>query len=103
MLTSVVVIAEEEIKNFGGEGVIYTIPTIGKYGILPEMLRHRDLPAANGLIQLTTFLAIIFGVIAAGSFHERLANELWIAGLVCVCIAVLGTGTSLLIRKTPVA
>ena len=37
MLTSVVVIAEEEIKNFGGEGVIYTIPTIGKYGILPEL------------------------------------------------------------------
>lgn len=38
MLTSVVVVvvAEEEIKNSGGEGVIYTIPTAGKHGILPE-------------------------------------------------------------------
>ena len=43
MLTSVVVIAEEEIKNFGGEGVIYTIPIIGKYGILPELGGLQDI------------------------------------------------------------
>ena len=37
MLTSVVVVvAEGEIKNSGGEGVIYTIPIAGKHGILPE-------------------------------------------------------------------
>ena len=39
MLTSVVVvaIAKGKIKNSEGEGVIYTIPIIGKYGILPEL------------------------------------------------------------------
>ncbi len=31
----------------------------GKYGILPEMLRTSDLPRANGIILMTTFLAII--------------------------------------------
>ena len=29
-----------------------------KYGILPEMLRSEDLPRANGVILMTTFLAI---------------------------------------------
>ena len=39
MLTSVViiVIAKRKIKNFEEEGVIYTIPIIGKYGILPKL------------------------------------------------------------------
>ena len=30
-----------------------------KYGILPEMVRARDLPRFNGIIQMTTFLSII--------------------------------------------
>ena len=39
MLTNVIVIviAKGEIKNSGKESVIYTIPIIGKYGILPEL------------------------------------------------------------------
>ena len=38
MLTSMVVVAvvKGEIKNFEGEGVIYTILIISKYGILPK-------------------------------------------------------------------
>ena len=48
----------------------------GKYGILPEMLRARDLPAANGLIQLTTFLAIIFGAFAAGALKDEFPDAL---------------------------
>ncbi len=46
----------------------------GKYGILPEMLRKSDLPRANGLILMTTFLAIIFGTAAAGLLSE-MASE----------------------------
>ncbi len=46
----------------------------GKYGILPEMLRKSDLPRANGVILMTTFLAIIFGTAAAGLLSE-LAGE----------------------------
>ena len=74
-----------------------------KYGILPEMVRQRDLPAVNGIIQMTTFMAIIFGTAAAGYVKEWFADQLWIITAACVAIAVLGTITSLLVRRTPVA
>jgi len=71
----------------------------GKYGILPEMLRERDLPAANGLVLMTTFLAIIFGSAVAGVLMDWWGGRLWLAGLMCVGIAGLGTATSLAIRR----
>jgi MFS family permease len=85
----------------------------GKYGILPEMLREDDLPRANGLILMTTFLAIIFGAASAGFFSDlaaegsvsidTAAQRMWIASAVCIGIAVVGTATSLLVRKVPPA
>lgn len=74
-----------------------------KYGILPEMLRTRDLPRANGIILMATFLAIIFGLSAAGAAKQQFSNMLWIASLPCLAIAVTGFITSLMIRETPVA
>ena len=71
-----------------------------KYGILPELLSERNLPAANGIIQMTTFLAIIFGTAAAGYGKDLLQGELWIISIGCLVIAILGTLTSLLIRRT---
>lgn len=73
----------------------------GKYGILPEMLRERDLPAANGMVLMTTFMAIILGSALAGILMDWSNNQVWLGGLVCVAIAVLGTLTSLAIRKQP--
>ena len=70
----------------------------GKYGILPELFRDRDLPQANGIILMTTFLAIIFGIALAGAFFPE---HLWMLGLLCVAVAVVGTSTSLLIRIVP--
>lgn len=75
-----------------------------KYGILPELFRPRDLPAANGVMTMTTFLAIIFGAAVAGVLMEKLPPQYgWIAGMVCVGIAVVGTITATIIRRTPVA
>lgn len=74
-----------------------------KYGILPEMLRERDLPTSNGLIQMTTFLAIIFGTVVAGVCMVQFRNSLQAITGICVGIAVLGTLSSLLIKRTPVA
>lgn len=74
-----------------------------KYGILPEMLREEDLPAANGLIQMTTFLAIIFGTVLAGQSVVAFRATLWVVTAMCVAIAVTGTLTSLLVRRTPIA
>ncbi len=80
-----------------------------KYGILPEMLRGSDLPRANGLILMTTFLAIIFGTASAGLVGHWLvddsapladsAGRLWRGSALCVGIAVVGTLTALWIRR----
>lgn len=74
-----------------------------KYGILPEMLRERDLPRANGFILMTTFLAIIFGTVVAGFLLKEFRDRLWVGSTVCVSIAVLGTLTSLFVRRVPPA
>ncbi len=83
----------------------------GKYGLLPELFRSSDLPRANGLILMSTFLAIIFGFTVAGKLVDVLvgenieenANRLWIGSIVCVAIAIVGTLSSLIIRRTPPA
>ena len=74
-----------------------------KYGILPEMLRGQDLPRANGFIMMTTFLAIIFGTVAAGFLLKEYREQLWIGSVLCISIAVIGTLTSLFVRRVPPA
>lgn len=82
-----------------------------KYGILPELFPSKDLPKANGIILMTTFLAIIFGTVSAGFLGDLLvepgqslvdaAPQLWIGSMICIGIAVAGTWTSLWIRPVP--
>jgi acyl-[acyl-carrier-protein]-phospholipid O-acyltransferase/long-chain-fatty-acid--[acyl-carrier-protein] ligase len=99
-----------------------------KYGILPEMLRDRDLPRANGFMLMTTFLAIIFGTAVAGVLladyrspeqiaaaaalpdaeriaaeQARVAGQLWLGSVACIALAVVGTITSLWVRRVPTA
>jgi len=82
----------------------------GKYGILPEMLRAKDLPWANGTMLMFTFFAIIFGTYTGGALKDAAEaaggggiQSVSLAVIACVLIAALGTGTSLLIRSTPAA
>ena len=94
-------------------GVHSTFFGPGKYGILPELYRKEELPRANGLILMSTFLAIILGVVTAGLLKDLLVIEnpdgtadyrnLWIGSLVCTGIAVVGSITSMMIRYTPPA
>lgn len=72
----------------------------GKYGILPELFRETDLPAANGIILMTTFLAVIFGTALAGGLMTTFGRDLWIISVVCIVIALIGVGTSLLVKRT---
>ncbi len=74
-----------------------------KYGILPEMLRDEDLPQANGVIQMTTFVAIIFGMASAGFVKQAFPDALWKTSYFCIGIAIIGTISSLWVRRTPVA
>ncbi len=71
-----------------------------KYGILPELFTRRQLLPVNGTVQMTTFLAIIFGMALAGIALDALDDSLWYASVIAVGIAFIGTLTSLLIRRT---
>ncbi len=84
-------------------GLQSTIFGPAKYGILPEMVRAEDLPRFNGDIQMTTFLALILGVSIGGFLLDIFYDALWLGSLVCVGIAIVGTMTSFLVRKTPIA
>jgi MFS family permease len=74
-----------------------------KYGSLPELFTVRSLSRANGLVESTTFLAVILGTTAGGFlsniFYER---EAWI-GVILIFLALIGTCTSLFIRTMPPA
>ena len=73
-----------------------------KYGILPELYAKNRLPGINGIFLMTTFVAIIGGAAAAGALKDWLPNLIWSQGM-CVLIAIMGTLTSLPIRKLPPA
>jgi acyl-[acyl-carrier-protein]-phospholipid O-acyltransferase/long-chain-fatty-acid--[acyl-carrier-protein] ligase len=74
-----------------------------KYGILPEVLPDRDLSRANGLLEMSTFVAIVAGT-AIGSYVFGVSRgQLWITGLAVLAIAIIGTATSFGIAETPAA
>ena len=72
-----------------------------KYGILPEMIPDKDLSRANGLLEMSTFLAIILGTTLGGILLVAWKDQLGTIGLVLVGLAVVGTFTSLGIVKVP--
>lgn len=72
-----------------------------KYGALPELLPARHLPTANGVVLMTTFLAIILGSALAGVLAHHFGDRLWLPGLVCVGIALLGTAAAWALRPLP--
>jgi MFS family permease len=88
-------------------GLQTTFFSPAKYGILPEMMRERDLPMVNGVISMTTFLAIIFGTVVGGAASElarvQFGGRYWAMNLVCVTIAIAGTISSLFLRSSPAA
>src|SRR5260221_7924605 len=65
-----------------------------KYGILPEMLPDRDLSRANGVLEMSTFVAIVVGVAAGGAMFDAWQKQLWMVGVIVVAIALGGTALS---------
>ena len=72
-----------------------------KYGILPEMLPDKDLSRGNGLVSMTTFLAIILGTSIGGLMFSAWDETLWLIGLILIAIAVAGLIASLGISRVP--
>jgi len=74
-----------------------------KYGVLPELFRGDQLRPVNGAVQMTTFMAIIFGTVCAGFALDRIGRSMWIGSLIAIGIAVFGALASLLIPRTRIA
>lgn len=74
-----------------------------KYGVLPELFRRQTLPMVNGTVLMATFLAIIFGLTAAGAVSEFFQDRLWLGSAVCLGVAVAGWLASRMIRPLPPA
>jgi acyl-[acyl-carrier-protein]-phospholipid O-acyltransferase/long-chain-fatty-acid--[acyl-carrier-protein] ligase len=84
-----------------GLGVVAALFGPIKYGILPDHLDTKELPAGNALVEGATFLAILLGVIAGGyaASHDRAA---WSIVAQLMAIALLCWGASLFIPATGV-
>jgi acyl-[acyl-carrier-protein]-phospholipid O-acyltransferase/long-chain-fatty-acid--[acyl-carrier-protein] ligase len=72
-----------------------------KYGILPEMLPDKELSRGNGLLEMSTFMAIILGTSLGGAIYSQWKHQLPWVGVLMVAIAALGTATSLGISRVP--
>jgi acyl-[acyl-carrier-protein]-phospholipid O-acyltransferase/long-chain-fatty-acid--[acyl-carrier-protein] ligase len=81
-----------------GFGVIGSLFGPIKYGILPDLLRRSELPAANALVEGATFMAILLGTIVGGLAAKDGGDPAHFAGLMLV-FALLCWGSSLLIPR----
>jgi acyl-[acyl-carrier-protein]-phospholipid O-acyltransferase / long-chain-fatty-acid--[acyl-carrier-protein] ligase len=72
-----------------------------KYGIVPELVGEKHLARANGLLEMSTFVAIILGTVGGSFLVATWKNEIAYIGMVLIGIALLGTLVSFRIRKTP--
>ena len=71
-----------------------------KYGILPDHLRDDELIAGNGLIEATTFVAILVGTIAGGGL-VLLTNGPLLVATTGLAVSTLGLATAALIPPAP--
>ena len=74
-----------------------------KYGLLPELLPEKNLSWGNGVIELGTFLAIIFGTVAGAWMGEHFSGHEVYAGYVLLGLSMIGFVTSLGIDKVHAA
>ncbi len=72
-----------------------------KYGILPEMLPEKELSRGNGLLEMSTFMAIILGTSLGGAIFKLWKDTLPLIGLLMIAIAIAGYYTSLGIPRVP--
>ena len=76
-----------------------------KYGSIPEIVRPDRISAANGLIGMTTIMAIVLGNVTAGYLYDMTVpygtTHWWLWAATVICVAAAGLLTSLPIRRLP--
>jgi MFS family permease len=74
-----------------------------KYGIMPEILEPQLLSKGNGILESTSFLAVILGTVSGGILSHTFRGSEPYIGLVLLLLAAIGAAGSLLIRHVPAA
>ncbi|MCC6543835.1 MAG: MFS transporter [Nitrospirae bacterium] len=72
-----------------------------KYGIIPEMLPDKELSRANGLLEMSTFLAIIMGTAIGGMIFGIWKDSIGWIGILVIVTAFTGICTSFGIPRVP--
>ena len=72
-----------------------------KYGFLPETITERGISRANGLLELTTFIAIVIGTSFGTFLYSTWKDAPVLMGSTLLGIAIVGTLASLFIQKVP--
>jgi len=72
-----------------------------KYGILPEMTDEAQISRANGLLEFSTFAAIILGTSGGTFLFARWKGEPLVMGGMLLGIAILGSAASIFIPRVP--
>ena len=77
-----------------------------KVGTIPELLTKKTIAAGNGIFNLATLSATVIGMALGGWLSDitsRGQEQVWIAAVVLIGIAVVGTMLSFLVRSLPAA
>src|SRR5947209_13438739 len=65
-----------------------------KYGIMPEILQPHLLSRGNGILESTSFLAVILGTVSGGILTYEFRHHEYYIGMVLVGLAIIGAGAS---------
>ena len=74
-----------------------------KLAILPELVSDADLSSANGLVQMTSFGAIVLGTAAAAEMAHRFRDRPELAAAAFVAVGAVGFLAALAVPATPAA
>ena len=77
-----------------------TLFSPAKYGIVPELWPAEDLSRANGLLEMSTFVAIVLGTSVGGAMMTAWRDSPMVLASLLVGVAVLGSLASLRIGDT---
>jgi acyl-[acyl-carrier-protein]-phospholipid O-acyltransferase/long-chain-fatty-acid--[acyl-carrier-protein] ligase len=84
-------------------GVHSTVFSPAKYGIVPEILPDKDLSRGNALLEMTTFVGIVLGIVTGTFLYLIWAGAVWKMGLATIAVAVVGVLVSGGITRVPAA
>ncbi|KAF4515793.1 hypothetical protein B566_EDAN000028 [Ephemera danica] len=87
----------------GCMGVHSALFSPAKYGILPEIVPHDRLTQGNGVLELSTFLAILGGTAIGGILLDGVGAATWLAPLTLTLFSLIGFGASLTVPAVAAA